>query len=438
MQKIFSTRVLSLYAIIVLGWLYSGEARATQTLTNRMASVQTVFVIALENHNFTQPTPTSSPEQLLGNSAAPYFNSLITPGNSNAAQVSYCTHYFNAGVGVHGSEPNYIWSEAGTDFGVHTDNDPSASAGNIFTKPHLTAELNIAAIPWRNFQEDEQYSSSPIVSASGSGVPVNPYNGTTEYLYAVKHNPMAFFSDTETMNVYPLTNFLYQLTNNLIGRYNWITPDEYNEMHSSLSSFTYHGVKYTGDQAAIAQGDNFLSIFVPEIMASQAYRSNGLIIIWSDETEGADTTNYTLPEVIISPLAKGNAYASSLEYSHSSDLRTMLEIFNAHTFSNSIPASETRAAGTGYNNISTVNDFSDLFASYTAPTSFTLTPTSGSGFNLTFVLTTNETYRVLASSQLDTPMSNWAQVASGVAVTNPVVVPVANASEVMFYRAEVP
>jgi phosphatidylinositol-3-phosphatase len=404
-----------------------------------MTSVQTVFVIALQNHNFTQPTPGSSPEQLLGNPAAPYFNSLITPGNTNAAQVSYATHYYNAGVGVHGSEPNYVWAEAGSDFGVHTSSDPSVSAGNIFAVPHLTAELNAAGIPWRNFQEDVQYSSSPIISASGSGVAVNPYNGSSDYLYAVKHNPMAFFSDTETENVYPLTNFLNQLTNNQVGRYNWITPDEYNEMHTPLpSGFTYHGTAYTGDQAAVAEGDNFLSIFVPKIMASQAYRSNGLIIIWSDETEGGDTESYTLPEVIISPLAKGNAYASTLEYSHSSDLRSMLEIFKLNFFSNSIPASETRAAGTGYNNISTVNDFADLFANYVPPASFTIRQSPGSGFNLSFVVATNQSYRVLAAGQVDMPLSNWTEVASGVALTNPVVISDTNSLGARYYRVVSP
>jgi hypothetical protein len=437
MPKLLLTKGFPLCAILAFGLWRTGEVQA-QTLTNRMASVHTVFVIALENHNFTQPTPTSDPEQLLGNSAAPYFNSLITAGNSNAAQVSYCTHYYNAGVGVHGSEPNYIWAEAGSDFGVHTSDDPSAGSGNIFTVPHLTRSLNAAGIQWRNFQEDVQYSSSPIVSATGSGVPVNPYNGSTDYLYAVKHNPMAFFSDVEKANVYPLTNFLNQLTNNQVGRYNWITPDEYNEMHSSLTSFTYHNIVYSGDQAAVAEGDNFLSIFVPEIMASQAYRSNGVIIIWSDETEGDDTTSYTIPEVIISPLAKGNAYASPLEYSHSSDLRTMLEIFRLNIFSNSIPASETRAAGTGYNNISTVNDFSDLFANYVAPASFTISPSPESGLNLSFVVETNQSYHVLADAQVDEPLTNWTTVVSGVAVTNPVVVPITCSAGAMYYRAVVP
>ena len=36
-----------------------------------------------------------SPEQLLGNPAAPYLNSLMTPGNPNAAQTSYASNYYN-------------------------------------------------------------------------------------------------------------------------------------------------------------------------------------------------------------------------------------------------------------------------------------------------------------------------------------------------------
>src|SRR5215467_2271828 len=94
-------------------------ARA-QTNTQILQQIRNVFVIALENHNFTQPNPTSSPQQLRGNPAAPFLNSLITPGNSNAAQVSYATRYYNAGSGVHPSEPNYVWAEAGTTFGVLT------------------------------------------------------------------------------------------------------------------------------------------------------------------------------------------------------------------------------------------------------------------------------------------------------------------------------
>jgi len=360
-------------------------------LAAQRASAGGIFVIAMENHNFTQPNPTSSPEQILGNPAAPFINSLITPGNSNATQVSYATAYYNAGFGVHPSEPNYIWAEAGSDFGVHTDADPFATNGNTFfdqsvhlesqstgsgtnlsfwhfnVTPHLTAQLNAARVSWKNYQEDVQLGASPTNSASGTNGPVNPYYGTTQYNYAVKHNPMAFFHDSAVRNVYPLAQLFEDLTNNAVAQFSWITPNQYDDAHSPLSGgFTYQGTNYTGDQSAVAQGDNFLATVIPQIMASPAYQDNGVIIIWWDESEGGDGTNRTIPEIVISPLAKGNAYASSVPMNHSSDIKTIEEIFGLPAVNNPIPATETNAEG-GFNNVATVNDLSDLFAAGTIP-----------------------------------------------------------------------
>jgi hypothetical protein len=177
---------------------------------------------------------------------------------------------------------------------------------------------------------------------------------------------MAFFPDTQTQNCYPLTNLWSDLTSNNIGRYNWITPDQYNEMHSSLpAGYTYHGVAYTGDQAAIAEGDNALSIIVPKIMASPAYQDHGVIIIRTDETESTDDTNSSLPFIIISPLAKGNAYNSPLAYSHSSVLKMLDELFGLAFQTNAIPAASVNAFGTSYNYVDgrsiAINDLSDFF-----------------------------------------------------------------------------
>ena len=72
MKKVFLVKAVVFSAILTLGWWWAREVGAAQPGTNRMTAVNTVFVIALENHNFTQPTPGSSPEQLLGNPAAPY------------------------------------------------------------------------------------------------------------------------------------------------------------------------------------------------------------------------------------------------------------------------------------------------------------------------------------------------------------------------------
>ena len=130
--------------------------------------------------------------------------------------------------------------------------------------------------------------------------------------------------------------------------------------------FTYNGTHYTGDQASVAQGDNFLSQIIPQIMSSQAYKNNGAIVIWWDETEGGDTSSYTIPEIVLSPLAKGNAYASSLAMSHTSDLETMEELLGLGTLANAIPAGETNVSG-GYNADGTVNDLSDLFQPSAVP-----------------------------------------------------------------------
>ena len=52
-----------------------------------------VFYIELENHNFTQPSPGAASNQIFGNSAAPFINSLMTPGNPNAAKTSFASNY---------------------------------------------------------------------------------------------------------------------------------------------------------------------------------------------------------------------------------------------------------------------------------------------------------------------------------------------------------
>ena len=90
-------------------------------------------------------------------------------------------------------------------------------------------------ISWKSYQEDVQYSTSPLKSVAGtggaapSGVPVttNPYNGTSQYNFAVKHNPMAFFTDSNTdpRSSQTFDQLKTDLTNNTYAQFNWITPD---------------------------------------------------------------------------------------------------------------------------------------------------------------------------------------------------------------------
>ena len=85
---------------------------------------------------------------------------------------------------------------------------------------------------------------------------------------------------------------------------------------------------YTGDQAAVAQGDNFLSLIVPEIEATTAFQNGtGMIEIWNDESEGGDTSAFDIPEIIISKDAIGNAFDVTEMVTHSGSLLTDQEIF---------------------------------------------------------------------------------------------------------------
>ncbi|MGH9410264.1 MAG: alkaline phosphatase family protein, partial [Vicinamibacterales bacterium] len=185
-------------------------------------------------------------------------------------------------------------------------------------------------------------SAGGIFTASGA---YNAYNYSNQYNYAAKHNPMVFFKDTaggcdtSTSNPMrshyaPLQQLALDLQNDDVADYNWITPDQFNEQHSGLTN-GYGGpagTPHTKDVAAIAEGDNFVARVVPLIMGSAAYQDHGAILLWWDESEGGDDSSRTLPFIVISkdahPNVHGLPYASSVEYSHSSTLRTMQEVFD--------------------------------------------------------------------------------------------------------------
>src|SRR5439155_14087574 len=139
--------------------------------------------------------------------------------------------------------------------------------------------------------------------------------------YAVQHNPLAFFTDTTGGNdlttanaarlfYAPLQQLQTDLTNNTVARYSWITPNQFNDMHTGLSGgYTPlgGGTTLTGDSAKVRQGDDFLKQIIPLIMASAAYQNNGTIIVWNDETEPQGTTGdnqddftHTNMEIVIS------------------------------------------------------------------------------------------------------------------------------------------
>ena len=321
-----------------------------------------VFVIAMENHNWTQPATQTSPQQIFQNPAAPFINSLVSGTSGISDQVAFANAYINAAVGDHPSEPNYIWAEAGTNFGVNNDDNPyraDCTPDTVqATDQHLSAFLMKARKSWRSYQEDTDVDATntplpmsawtvPLFSTSGNyAAPgVNAYNYTNQFNYAAKHNPMVYFTDTNggcdtsasnplRLHYAPLQQLALDLANNTVADYTWVTPNQFNDQHTTLANgygqFPNSGS--TADAARIAQGDNFLARIVPLIMASDAYRDHGIIVLWWDESEGGDDASRTLPFMVISKDARrnvdGKPYSNTIQYSHSSFLRTMQEIFD--------------------------------------------------------------------------------------------------------------
>src|SRR5512144_957338 len=110
--------------------------------------IETVFVIVMENHAWAE---------IKGSTNAPYLNGRLLP------MASYCEECYSP-PGLRPSEPNYLWLEAGTHFGILDNNDPAINHQN--TTNHLVAQLRAAGISWKTYQEDISGDCVPLTSTN--------------------------------------------------------------------------------------------------------------------------------------------------------------------------------------------------------------------------------------------------------------------------------
>lgn len=292
-----------------------------------VASIHNVFVILMENHNWSQ---------IQGSSSAPYINSLLT-----RSDASYATQYYNP-PGLHPSEPNYVWLEAGANANLPdantggtvsftTDNDPSSS-NSTSTSDHLVSYLQKAGVSWKAYEEDISGTSCPLVSSG---------------LYAAKHNPFVFFQDVTNNNSSsssycisherPYSELATDLANNTVAQYNFITPNLCDDMHNSTGCATKDSIK---------NGDTWLSNQLPTILNSSAYKNGGAVFLTWDEASSGDGP---IGMIVLSPSAKGNGYHNAIHYTHSSTVRTLEEIFGVSPM---------------LGDAANATDLSDLFATF--------------------------------------------------------------------------
>jgi phospholipase C len=294
-------------ALFVAGAVRLWAATPNGSATARPHNIQTVFIILMENHNWTG----DGTLDIKGNPQAPYINNTLLPIASHAES------YYNP-PNLHPSLPNYLWLEAGTNFGILNDGLPSQNSQN--TTQHLVTFLKNAGFSWKAYEENINGTDCPLVNEG----PVDP-NGSQ--LYAPKHDPFVYFDDvTSNQNpnsayciaqVRPYTELAADLQNNTVARYNFITPNLCDDMHDSC----------TGGN--IPDGDTWLSKNVPAILNSAAYQKGGALFITWDE---ADEGDGPIGMIVLSPFAKGGGYSNQIHYTHGSTLRTMQEIFGVTPF----------------------------------------------------------------------------------------------------------
>jgi len=309
-----------------------------------------VFVIVLENESASTTFGAGSP--------APYLSTTLR------AQGAYLPNYYATG---HESNDNYIamisgqapnaQNQADCQFfdnlvpGTIGSDGQAIGTGCVYPSdvPTIADQLSAAGLTWRDYNED--MGADPSREASECGHPgVNSVDNTQKATatdeYATRHDPFVYFHsiiddtavcDSHVVNLSLLPHDLASAADT--PNYVFITPDLCDDGHDSPCA--------NGQPGGLAQADEFLRQWVPQITSSPAFtQQRGLLIITFDEAATSDTSACCgeipgpgSPEpgvngpgggdvgaVLLSPcIAPGTV--STVAYNHYTMLRSVEDIF---------------------------------------------------------------------------------------------------------------
>jgi phosphatidylinositol-3-phosphatase len=325
-----------------------------------------VFVIMMENHYI---------GEILGNPNAPFITSY-------AASANLANNYFAVG---HPSLTNYLEVVGASNFGIINDDSPdwhnancvpnivsgipadeSASTNTcpisgsgmdaptpavdttnegtpqepVYNDPlaaAFTQGISIAdqlvqvGKSWKSYQENlPPYGADGVNNSDGL---VSDKKGTQAEpgmpkLYAVKHNPFVYFAKIQSgsdpeLSLNRVVDFhqLYaDLKSGRVPNYSLIAPNQCHDQHGRGSSEM--GTGCSVDQNAIAQGDAALSILIPAIKSSRAWKEgNSVIVTVWDENDYSSLPNQVL--VMVDTNYAPGGKLSNLKYNHFSLLKTI-------------------------------------------------------------------------------------------------------------------
>lgn len=198
-----------------------------------------------------------------------------------------------------GSALDYFWLSSGSselEFGC-----AGWGCSKPITSDNIFRELNRAGLSWKVYAES---------------LPEAGWMGGDSGLYAVRHNPAAWYSDVtdsaaQQRKMVPFTEFASDMAHNRLPNYSLIIPNLDNDAHNG----TLH------------QADRWLQSNVGPLLQQPYFRSggDGLLIVTFDECDAAVGN---CPEHIYTAFIGPNvkrAYKSTKSYRHENTLRTILE-----------------------------------------------------------------------------------------------------------------
>ena len=246
-----------------------------QTSPGSLPKFSHIYLIVFENKEYSA---------IVGSSQAPFINSL-------AARYGLSTNFT---AERHPSEPNYIALTSGGTQGVTDDGVYNLNAPNLFD------QIEAAGKTWHAYEQG--YPGNCFTGSSSSAVADGVGKSGA---YVRKHNPAISYTSisgnaARCANITNLAGF-----DPAAADFEFITPNMVDDMHDG----------------SVADGDNFLKAFLPQITGSPAF-TNSVVFVTFDEGTTSASGGGKISTIVISPLGRPG-FSSAAPYTHYSLLRTI-------------------------------------------------------------------------------------------------------------------
>jgi hypothetical protein len=257
-----------------------------------------VWILQLENKTYDQSFVQNMANQYLWRTL-PQAGALLRQyhGTGHASLDNYITQ-------LSGQAPNPLTQ---SDCQIYTDVLPgmigsdgqAIGQGCVYPRQvkTLVDQLEAKGLTWKGYMED--MGNDPAREPATCGAPPANRQDPTQVAaagdqYAARHNPFVYFHSimdvpgrcaSHVVGLPPLADDLRTVAST--PNFSWITPNLCNDGHDATPCVGKNA-KGTNEGDLIA-ADAFLAKWVPVIMASRAFRQDGMLLITFDESGPTDT-----------------------------------------------------------------------------------------------------------------------------------------------------